>query len=234
MFRERKTSLSKLGEDCITGDSRDSGLSELSQGSESSTFKSPSSLARAETLPCSSSPIPPLDWTLKSRARFTSPSSLGWTQHLSTVEEASGVTGGVRCLSLASGDHCLDTSSNAQFHSLCLYWQHPALPTNLFPRFTQSSCSSPASALTLSLDMIRALHNDWMISLQSVYQLVKARQCPYFYLLAPNFTVLFRAAGVSGAQQMTALMTPTTTGIRSALKREDIEFSMPMFRARDE
>ena len=60
---------------------------------------------------------------------------LGWTQHLSTVEEASGVTGGVRCLSLSSGDHCLDTSANAQFHSSCLYWQHPALPLPLYPRF---------------------------------------------------------------------------------------------------
>ena len=70
---------------------------------------------------------PPLDWSLKTRLRLVSASGLGWTQHLSTVEEASGVTGGVRCLSLASGDHCLDTSANAQFHSQCLYWQHPAL-----------------------------------------------------------------------------------------------------------
>ena len=104
-----------------------------------------------------------------------------------------------RCLSLSSGDHCLDTSANAQFHSLCLYWQHPSLPVPLYPRYTLSSYSRPASAtspsLSLSPDMQRALHSDWMTSLQSVYQLVKARQCPYFYLLAPNFTVLFKAAG---------------------------------------
>merc|ERR1719392_668822 len=162
---------------------------------------------------------------------------LGWTQHLSTVEEASGVTGGVRCLSLSQGSHCLNTSNNAQFHSLCLYWQHPSLPVSLFPRYTLSSYSRPASssspALSLSPDMQRALHSDWMTSLQSVYQLVKARQCPYFYLLAPNFTVLFRAAGVSGSQQMTALITPTSTGVRAALKREEIEFTLPLFKSKD-
>jgi len=179
-------------------------------------------------------PHPPLDWSLKTRLRLVSGTPLGWTQHLSTVEEASGVTGGVRCLSLSSGDHCLDTSANAQFHSSCLYWQHPALPLPLYPRYTLSSYSRPSSssspALTLSPDMQRALHSDWMTSLQSVYQLVKARQCPYFYLLAPNFTVLFRAAGVCGVQQMTALVSPTTTGVRSALKREEIEFTLPLFR----
>ena len=82
--------------------------------------------------------------------------------------------------------------------------------------------------------MQTVLHNDWMTSLQSVYQLVKARQCPYFYLLAPNFTVVFRAAGVAGAQQMTAMLTPTTTGVRSALKREDIEFTLPLFKNKDD
>ena len=156
-------------------------------------------------------------------------------------------------MSLTGGEHCLDTSTNAQFHSWCLYWQHPCLPMagQLFPRYTQSAATRPlASAgpvLSLSPDMQRALHSDWMTSLQSVYQLVKARQCPFFYLLAPNFrwkekfanifvpklhifSVLFRAAGVEGGQQMTALVTPTSTGVRAALRREEIEFSLPLFR----
>ena len=44
------------------------------------------------------------------------------------------------------------------------------------------------------------------------------------------FSVLFRAAGVEGGQQMTALVTPTSTGVRAALRREEIEFSLPLFR----
>ena len=70
----------------------------------------------------------------------------------------------------------------------------------LFPRYTQSAATRPlASAgpvLSLSPDMQRALHSDWMTSLQSVYQLVKARQCPFFYLLAPNFRWKEKSANI--------------------------------------
>jgi len=229
MFTQKKTIISKLGDDfCSAGDSRDSGLSDISQSSDLDT----STGQNSPNLPSN----PPVDWSLKSKARFVSTTPLGWTQHLSTVEEASGVTGGVRCLSLSKGSHCLNTSNNARFHSLCLYWQHPSLPVPLFPRYSLSSMTKPASnvpSLSLSPDMQRALHSDWMSSLQSVYQLVKARQCPYFYLLAPSFTCLFRAAGVAGVQQMTALLTPSTSGIRAALKREEIEFTLPLFKPRD-
>lgn len=181
---------------------------------------------------------PPLDWSLKSRARLSSPSTFGWTQHLSTVEEASAITGGVRCLSLSRGRHCLNTSLRAQFHAAGLYWQHPSLPVPLFPRYSHSSMrSSPSSvgpSLSLSPDMQRALHSDWMSSLQSVYQLVKARQCPYFYLLGPSFTCLFRAAGVGGTQELSALLTPSTSGLRTALKREDVEFTLPLYKPKQE
>jgi len=233
MFREQRNSSLKL--DCINGDSRDSGLSELSQGSESSSLKSPPSFSVPGSVSVSKS-HPPLDWTLKSRVRFMSQAPLGWTQHLSTVEEASGVTGGVRCLSLSQGSHCLNTSNNAQFHSLCLYWQHPSLPVSLFPRYTLSSLaktSTTSPSLSLSPDMQRAMHSDWMSSLQSVYQLVKARQCPYFYLLAPSFTCLFRAAGIAGAQQMTAFLTPSSSGIRAALKKEEVEFTLPLYKPKN-
>ena len=199
-----------------------------------------------EDLSCSSSSssprgltglsTPPLDWTLKTRLRFSSSSCLGWTQHLSTVEEASGVTGGVRCVSLLSGQHCLNTSNKSQFHSHCLYWQHPSLPLPLYPRYSLNSSRPSVSAPSLSLspEMQRSLHSDWMTSFQSVYQLVKARQCPYFYLLAPGFTVLFRAAGIGGSQEMTALLGPSSTGVRAALRREEIEFSLPLFKQTEE
>jgi len=176
----------------------------------------------------------PIDWSLKSRARFSSQQPLGWSQSLSTVEEASGVTAGVRCLNINSGSHCLDQSTNAEFHAACLYWQHPALPgTHLFPRFTVSSFQKQSSNLTISPDMAKALHSDWQSSLSSVYQLVKARQCPYFYVCGSTFTCLFRAAGICGSQQICALLSPTTSGLRASLKREDIEFTLPLFKPKE-
>jgi len=215
----RRISELKPGQVTECGDSHDSGL-------ELSSPPGPE---------CEGLRTPPLDWSLKARARFTSRHSFGWTQHLTTVEEASGITGGVRCLGLSRGAHCLNTSLRAQLHAATLYWQHPSLPVPLFPRYSQSSLrTSAAPSLSLSPDMQRALQSDWMSSLQSAYQLVKARQCPYFYLLAPNFTVLFRAAGVAGTQELTALVAPSTSGLRSALKREDVEFSLPLFKPRKE
>lgn len=47
-------------------------------------------------------------------------------------------------------------------------------------------------------------------------------------MCANAFTVLFRAAGIGGKVETHALLTPTSRGFRSALKEEDIEFSMPL------
>lgn len=58
--------------------------------------------------------------------------------------------------------------------------------------------------------------------------MVRSLQCPYFYVCANSFTVLFRAAGIGGRVETHALLTPTSRGFRSALKEDDIEFSMPL------
>lgn len=57
-------------------------------------------------------------------------------------------------------------------------------------------------------------------SLRSLHQLLRVRQCPYFYVCGPTFTCLFRAAGVAGISQAHALITPTTRGFRDAMKQE--------------
>lgn len=61
------------------------------------------------------------------------------------------------------------------------------------------------------------------VSLTSLYSLLKARLCPYFYLCSYQFTVLFRAAGLSEAKGITALLSPTTRGLREAMKAEGKE-----------
>ncbi|XP_017302885.1 protein downstream neighbor of son homolog, partial [Diaphorina citri] len=83
----------------------------------------------------------PLDWTLRSKMRFMSRKPFPWNQKLKTCEEASGITGFVRCVdtdpSVSTGASCsnLDTSPNAQFLTTCMFWQHPHLPwLQLFPR----------------------------------------------------------------------------------------------------
>lgn len=65
-----------------------------------------------------------------------------------------------------------------------------------------------------------ALYNEWSESFRSLFHLLRARQCPYFYVCANNFTVLFRAAGICGIPEAHALLSPTTRGFRLLLKQE--------------
>ncbi|CAN7988572.1 unnamed protein product [Ixodes hexagonus] len=176
----------------------------------------------------------PLDWSLKTRVRFCSPSHFPWNGSLKTCEEASGTTGFVRGVhaSQAASESCgLDSSPQARFHQHCLVWMHPHLPwLRLFPRLGGSKDLGTAPSLFGDPgSMARAsLQADWCQSFRSLYQLVRARQCPFFYACAPGFTVLFRAAGVAGIPDLHALVTPTTRGLRQALKEEGIQYSMPL------
>lgn len=57
-------------------------------------------------------------------------------------------------------------------------------------------------------------------SFRSVFQLLRMGHCPYFYLCANHFTVLFVSADVMGCAHTTALLAPTTGGFRQALRKE--------------
>ncbi|NWT75867.1 DONS protein, partial [Prunella himalayana] len=58
------------------------------------------------------------------------------------------------------------------------------------------------------------------VSFTSLYNLLRARLCPYFYVCAAQFSVLFRAAGLAGSAVPTAAVAPTTRGLRDAMRSE--------------
>lgn len=58
------------------------------------------------------------------------------------------------------------------------------------------------------------------VSFTSLYNLLKAKLCPYFYVCTYQFTVLFRAAGLAGSDVITAVISPTTRGLREAMRNE--------------
>uniref|UniRef100_A0A2K6UV51 Uncharacterized protein n=1 Tax=Saimiri boliviensis boliviensis TaxID=39432 RepID=A0A2K6UV51_SAIBB len=64
------------------------------------------------------------------------------------------------------------------------------------------------------------LMSDWSVSFTSLYNLLKTKLCPYFYVCTYQFTVLFRAAGLAGNDLITALISPTTRGLREAMRNE--------------
>lgn len=168
----------------------------------------------------------PIDWALKNKLRLMSPKPFAWTSKLKASEEASGITGFVRCIDSTSSP-TLDTSPRAHFHQSCLYWQHPCLPwLNLYPR--SSGKVTATSFMATNEEVKQALYNEWTESFRSLFQLLRALHCPYFYVCANNFTCLFRAAGINGLSEPCALIAPTTRGFRQTLRQEDVEFTMPL------
>ncbi|XP_076246834.1 humpty dumpty [Calliopsis andreniformis] len=173
----------------------------------------------------------PIDWTLKTKMRFMSPKSFPWNCKLKTSEEASGTTAFVRCLDINVQDTTLDTSPNARLHRCCLTWQHPSLPwLELFPRSAGKVKANLINKVTIVNDSCikDALYKEWSESFRSLFHLLRAQQCPYFYVCANNFTALFRAAGICGISEAHALLTPTTRGFRQFLRQEEIEYTMPL------
>lgn len=165
----------------------------------------------------------PIYWGIKSRLRIVCKSALPGN-NLRTNQEASGLTSFVRCIGIKDSSVGLDISPGARFYQSTLYWQHPHLPwLTLFPRNSKSN-----HGIVLGETERTALGKEWAVSFQNLFQLVRARQCPYFYVCANSFTVLFRAAGIGGRVETHALLTPTSRGMRAALKQQDIEFSMPL------
>nr|CAG4643345.1 EOG090X09DI [Ilyocryptus agilis] len=90
--------------------------------------------------------------------------------------------------------------------------------------------TSPTVTANIGTDanISACLVNDWCESFRSLFGLLRARQCPFFYVCTHQFNVLFRAAGVGGIAETHALMSPTTRGLRDILRKEDITFSMPL------
>ena len=181
-----------------------------------------------------------IDWSLKSKVIFTSQKPFPWKGNFRASEEATGISSFVRCIYNSPNKSdpritdTLDTSWSAQLSQNTLVWMHPNLPwLTLFPR-TQNSVPGqpvpfkpPPFLIIPNTPLADSLHSDWCASVKSLYQMVKAMQCPYFYLCANQFTALFRASGITGCDEIQILITPTTLGFRNLLSKENIVFSLP-------
>ncbi|KAJ0062503.1 hypothetical protein NL108_013943, partial [Boleophthalmus pectinirostris] len=196
-------------------------------------FQSPPAIAPASIAPpvCTEYPA---DWSLKTRVLFTSPLSLNWAEKPKAQEEAAGLSQHCRAQyntlphSIQDAKSCSELRSS--FQQSLVYWQHPSLPwLSLFPRINaERSFTGKSAPWSQDGALQQSLMSEWSVSLSSLYSLLKAKLCPYFYLCSYQFTVLFKAAGLTGSSSITALISPTTRGLREAMKAEGIEFSLPL------
>lgn len=190
---------------------------------------------------------PQIDWSLKTRIKIVVNRSIPFHGSFNSVDEANGLNQFVRgCLhqqQQSIDNDNIDTTKSCQPESNfccelqrhCLVWQHPHLSwMHLFPRQPElkpgtqvSSMKPPIFQISPTGSIADSLHSDFCLALHSLFKLLKTKYCPYFYVCANNFTVLFRASGVANSNEAHALITPTTIGFRRLLETEAISFEMP-------
>ncbi|XP_069377248.1 protein downstream neighbor of son homolog [Paralichthys olivaceus] len=222
---------------CLTVSEDDSLFEEEDEDVKSPLLKSPQAIAPASIAPpvCTEYPA---DWSLKTRLLFTSPLPLSWAEQPKAQEEALGLSQHCRAQFTTLPHSLQDPRSCSElrcaFQQCLVYWQHPSLPwISLFPRINaERRFTGKSTPWAQNASLQQSLMSEWSVSLSSLYSLLKARQCPYFYLCSYQFTVLFRAAGLGESSTITALISPTTRGLREAMKAEGIEFSLPLVEER--
>nr|XP_009931688.1 PREDICTED: protein downstream neighbor of Son [Opisthocomus hoazin] len=176
----------------------------------------------------------PADWSIKTRLLFMSSQPFTWAEHLKAQEEAQGFAQHCRAtetnLPQSVQEPKLSTELRCAFQQSLVYWLHPSLPwLQLFPRIgADRKIAGKASPWSQDEALQQVLMSDWAVSFTSLYNLLKAKLCPYFYVCTYQFTVLFRAAGLAGSDVITAVISPTTRGLREAMRNEGIEFSLPL------
>ncbi|NXU36836.1 DONS protein, partial [Drymodes brunneopygia] len=185
-------------------------------------------------VPSSPSQEFPADWSIKTRVLFMSSQPFTWAEHLKAQEEAQGFAQHCRAtattLPQSVQEPRLCPELRCAFQQSLVYWLHPSLPwLPLFPRLgADRRMAGKACPWAQDEALQQALMSDWSVSFTSLYNLLRARLCPYFYVCAAQFSVLFRAAGLAGSAVPTAAIGPTTRGLREAMRSEGIEFSLPL------
>ncbi|XP_064261474.1 protein downstream neighbor of Son [Passer domesticus] len=176
----------------------------------------------------------PADWSIKTRVLFMSSQPFSWAEHLKGQEEAQGVAQHCRAAGAALPPSVqeprLCSELRCAFQQSLVYWLHPSLPwLPLFPRLgADRRMAGQACPWAQDEALQQVLMSDWSVSFTSLYNLLRARLCPFFYVCAAQFSVLFRAAGLAGSAVPTAALAPTTRGLRQAMRSEGIEFSLPL------
>ena len=159
----------------------------------------------------------PVDWSLKSFLRFSTSkasSLLVQLTKLRSIDESQALD------SLCSSTMQIE-NPKALFRALTSFWSYPHLPwLKLFPRSQQNLSASGAPLDELSQ---QALQDEWKVAFQSLFQSFRTKFSPFFYLCTHTLNVLFRE---DRENQLLVVITPTTSGFRSTLEKEGIEFAM--------
>ncbi|XP_005104254.1 protein downstream neighbor of Son [Aplysia californica] len=169
---------------------------------------------------------PPVDWSLKTKLRIVT------TADPDAMAKRPGVDARhLHCFvhqNLENGPEWDGLDLYQKVRRCCFHYSYPHLPWMIsFPRMASHFRSRSASIAAGSEDISSMLHSDWSQSFTSIYQQLRSGVCPYFYLCCHQFTVLFRCQRSLSAISWSALLSPSTRGLRELLTKEGISFSLP-------
>ena len=168
-----------------------------------------------------SSPLLPLDWSIKKKIQLISKEPLSFCSSIKSIDKAVGIK------QFASNDNQIP-----HFYQYLCNWIHPLIPgVQNFPlkrtigeKMVSGTRDENITSVFNNNHLFQeAILQQWKISFQSLFNMMKSNFCPYFYLCGHQFSVLFKSGGIS-SKNMRVILTPTTKGLRSMLTEESISF----------
>ena len=161
------------------------------------------------------SPQFPLSWTVKQKVKFLSSSNFNIDLKPSNEPTA-----------IHQFTKNSDNDKGIIFNQFLYNWIHPVIPG--IPNYPLKTTILGKSGkdekqcinmLANNVELQAVVMKQWRTSFQSLFNMLKSSYCPYFFFCGHQFTVLFKALGV-GTKSATAVLGPTTKGLRDLLTQE--------------
>lgn len=169
----------------------------------------------------------PLDFTLKTTLRLVSSSSVKWCHKLSATPAAIGHCSSMLFCNMKQRFDCAsgpDADGDTMYTKALHSWVYPqsSLPASIISVMA-------LSAVKGEKDFLAKRQQDWEDSFRNLYYMLRKNMCNIFYVYTTQFIVLFIGGDFSGKKHScNAYLSQSTRGLRSLLKRHDIQFSMPL------
>lgn len=160
----------------------------------------------------------PLSWTVKQKVKFLTSSNFDIDLKASNEP-----------IAINQFTRNSDNVEGTTFNKFLYNWIHPVIPgmTNYPLKTTILGKSGKEEKQCINMlannaELQAIVMKQWRTSFQSLFNMLKSSYCPYFFLCGHQFTVLFKSPGV-GAKSATAILGPTTKGLRDLLSQEGRE-----------
>ncbi len=176
---------------------------------------------------------PPMDWSLRDAARFSSPQPFAVWRDARAAPRREALAA-QRAFAAGSGDAAL--SLPQRLLAATMVWQHPA---EAAPPAEAGAGGARRGAPRAAAPSPAARRRwlDWQAALAAAYDALRAGRCDAFYVASPPpppggrarpWAALFRASGVGGGRRATAALSRSTPGARGLLDREGVGYAAPL------